>query len=174
MTLEELYELALNTPSDINLHLPILRNLASECSHVTEFGMRGGVSTTALLAAQPDDLVSYDINYCPVADRLRSVAGACRFVFHIADTSSLQIDPTDMLFIDTLHVGPQLTTELINERSVRRYIAMHDTATFGLTGEGGGPGLQASINQFLDEHPEWVIMYRTTKNNGLTVLERPE
>ena len=33
------YELAKNTPSDINEHIDTLYNLAKECSHITEMGV---------------------------------------------------------------------------------------------------------------------------------------
>jgi hypothetical protein len=35
---------AVNTPSDINEHLPLMNLLAKLCIHVTEFGVRHGVS----------------------------------------------------------------------------------------------------------------------------------
>ena len=53
-TLAEQYERARSTPSDINEHCETLRRLASECEHATEFGMRHGVSTVALLAGSLD------------------------------------------------------------------------------------------------------------------------
>ncbi|MGD9307318.1 MAG: glycosyltransferase family 4 protein, partial [Desulfobacterales bacterium] len=43
--LEKIYSQKCETPSDINQHLPILRKYAAQCSHITEFGVRGVVST---------------------------------------------------------------------------------------------------------------------------------
>ncbi len=59
--LETKYRHLCETPSDINDALPVLRQFASKVKHVTEFGIRTAVSTTALLAAQPDRLISYDV-----------------------------------------------------------------------------------------------------------------
>ena len=59
--LEQNYNKALNTPSDIYQHLPTLLKYGKECNHITEFGVRGIVSTWALLMAQPEKLISYDI-----------------------------------------------------------------------------------------------------------------
>src|SRR6185437_11367238 len=58
-TLEELYDHVSRTPHDINEHCWLLRELSSQCEHVTEWGKRHNVSTTALLAGQPKILVSY-------------------------------------------------------------------------------------------------------------------
>lgn len=53
MTLEQKYtELCVN-PSDINEHLPTLKKYAEECDHITEMGVRGIVSTYALLMGKP-------------------------------------------------------------------------------------------------------------------------
>ena len=172
MTLEERYAAMVATPSDINTHLPKLRDLASQCSHVTEFGVRGGVSTTALLAAQPDYLVCYDISYCPVIENLVMIRGKCNLSLTLADTAKVAIAPTDMLFIDTHHTGPQLTAELSNACRVRKYIAMHDTKLYGLIGDRGEPGLLGAIKVFLEANREWKQVYHTDVNCGLTVLER--
>ena len=50
MTLEDMFQKARNTPSDINEHCDKLRELASQSETVIEFGMRHGVLTVALLA----------------------------------------------------------------------------------------------------------------------------
>lgn len=60
MTIEALYQKQLQAHTDIVEHLPTLRKLAAKCKHVTEFDVREGCSTTALLAAQPETLESYD------------------------------------------------------------------------------------------------------------------
>jgi predicted O-methyltransferase YrrM len=101
-------------PSDINEHLDTLRGLARECSHVTEFGTRAGVSTTALLDARPKVLVSYDIDRLSVVAVLEEVARGLRctqFIFRQANVLEVEIEDTDLLFIDTWHVYDQLKEE---------------------------------------------------------------
>lgn len=56
------YERLCRLPSDINEHLPILRQLASSATQVVELGMRTGVSTVALLAGHPRRLLSVDVD----------------------------------------------------------------------------------------------------------------
>ena len=47
LTLEQLFEKARSTKSDINEHCDKLRELAAQADPVVEFGMRHGVSTVA-------------------------------------------------------------------------------------------------------------------------------
>ena len=46
---KELYENSCRERSDINEHLPTLYEYACKCKHITEMGVRTGVSTTAFL-----------------------------------------------------------------------------------------------------------------------------
>lgn len=183
--LEALYALMKDTASDINEHLPMLRELASECEHVTEFGMRTCQSTTALLAAQPETLISWDINPFVIASvncvNLMLNAGRTKFEPRIGDTLKISpIELTDMLFIDSLHTSKQLWAELQRhadpvERRIRKYLVFHDTATFGMKGEDGTePGLRGVIRHFQKNHafPLWELLHDLSNNNGLIVLRR--
>jgi tetratricopeptide (TPR) repeat protein len=172
-TLADLYQAACSTPSDINEHLPILHALAKECTHVTEFGTRTGISTTAFLFAQPETLACYDLHKFPQVDRLRDLAGRTRFVFHQADVRTVAIEETDLLFIDTWHVFGQLQEELrMHAAKARKHIAIHDTNTCGDKGETDGHrGLWPAVEEFLAKGT-FRIKQRFENNNGLTVLER--
>ena len=169
------YVAAINTPGDINEHLQTLFDLADECEHVTEFGVRWGSSTTAFLASRAR-LVSYDIAQHPAARHLFELAReeGKAAEFKVGDTLKIErIFETDLLFIDTLHTYAQLRHELFKfHNSVLKYIVLHDTVTFGQTGEDGGPGLILAVWDFLTTFPEWRIKEHYTNNNGLTVLER--
>lgn len=166
MTIEEKFKELVATPSDINQHLETLREYADKCSHVTEFGVRGCVSLHAFLASKAKKVVAYDI--------LNVAVPECeKLTFICADVLTVQIEPTDLLFIDTLHTYGQLTLELeLHAKNVSRYVAMHDTTMFGANGEDAGPGLNAAITDFLSAHPAWDECYRSEANNGLTILCR--
>lgn len=174
--LADLFAMARDTPSDINEHCRTLRELAEQCEHVTEFGMRGGVSTVALLAGSITGklkrLVSYDTVPTHAAKQLRAVAPD---VFRFVHASSLTatIEETDLLFIDTLHTEAQLLGELTRHHTrVRRWIAMHDTVLYGENGEDGGPGLLPALVKFLESNPDWITWKHYPNNNGLTVLAK--
>jgi glycosyltransferase involved in cell wall biosynthesis/predicted Zn-dependent protease len=172
-TLAELYHLACSTPSDINEHCPALYQLAKQCRHVTEMGTRTGVSTAALLYAQPAKLVCYDVRRFPQVELLQKLAGVTEFVFHEADVMRVQIEPTDLLLIDTWHVYEQLREELrLHSEKARRFIVLHDTTTFAEQGESPGHrGLWPAVEEFLAQGT-FRLKQRYVNNNGLTVLER--
>ncbi len=175
-SLEAHYQALVATPSDINEHLPVLRDLASCCMHVTEMGTRSAVSTAAFLAAQPEKLVCYDLNRSPAFDALAALAGDTELIFYQGDVLTVTIEPTDLLFIDTWHVYQQLHAELERHSAKARHvIVLHDTTTFGECGEAAGHvGLWAAVEEFLATHPEWAMVQRYTNNNGLTILARRE
>ena len=169
-----------DVPHDINEHMPIIRCYAERCEHVTEFGV--GRSSWALLHSRPKVMRSYDIFDRPALySQTRSTdlvpfGTAAGVDIRVEHGNSLQIDiePTDLLFIDTLHTYSQLKQELERHSvKVKRCIVMHDTETFGFVGEDGSqPGLVAAVDDFLSSHHEWSMRDRLKNNNGLTILER--
>lgn len=182
------YERAVNTASDINEHLPVLYNLARECSHVTEFGVRDGKSTRAFLYADVT-LRSYDLYLDENVIKLFLIADEhnkdAKYIK--GDSTKVNIEETDLLFIDTWHCYNQVKKELDKHHSrVREYIVFHDTHSFGLFGErfSGSEtqiltgieenplGILPAIIEFMIEHPEWKFHIHRKNNNGLTVLKR--
>lgn len=171
--LEQCYEHFRNDASNINEHLNVLRRLANECSHVTELGTGEGRATSALLAAQPGKLVTVDKEDCR-NERLLGLAGLTELVYLQDDTRDIELEPTDMLFIDTYQTRDQIATELARHgHSVRRIIAIHDTSTFGETGEDGGPGITPAIQEWLQTHQaDWFEAETYRHNNGMQVFRR--
>ena len=169
MTQEDLeikYQELCKTPSDINEHLPILREFADKCEHITEMGVRGCVSLHAFLVSKARKVVAIDIMATGMPD-------VEKLNFIVADDLKIEIEPTDFLFIDTMHNYVQLKQELdLHAHKASKYIGFHDTAYFGINGDDGGRGLIPAINEFLETHKEWKIVYQTDNNNGLTIIER--
>lgn len=175
MELNKLYQEKCNEVSDIYYHLPKLKELASQSNHVTEFGVRSGNSTIALLAGEPQTLISYDVN--PAPHFLLSLKHNTNFQFNQKNVLHVTIEPTDFLFIDTLHTYQQLYQELnLHSSKVRKWIAFHDTETFGLVGENYEgkvvQGLRKAIYEFLEQNQNWNKIYHSSENNGLTVIEK--
>ena len=179
---------------DINEHLPTLRKYAEQCNHVTEMGTRFAISTFALLIANPNKVVSIDMNYHffkPYENEINNFANQCgtSFQFIEDDVLKMDIEQTDMLFIDTLHTYNQLSKELRkHEKSVNKWIVLHDTITFGERDEdfyqNGNisdevsnqlvekRGLYTALTDFLEENKNWKIKEHFTNNNGLTIIEK--
>jgi predicted O-methyltransferase YrrM len=166
-------------PGDFRDHMHTLTLLAAQCLHITEFGTSCGISTSALMFAQPQRLITYDIRRherVAVLERLAAAKGIA-FEFRQQSTAALlDIEETDLLFIDTWHVACQLEKELKHAARVRRYIVMHDTVTFGTRPESGNEqGLLSALVPFLKvTKGHWRLSVHYPHNNGLTVLHRVE
>ena len=179
---------------DIHEHLLTLRNLATECEHVTEFGTRFGISTAALICGQPDKVVTYDLNaqffepYRFETEALAQTAGV-EFQTVEGDVLGVDIEETELLFIDTFHTYNQLTAELSkHSRKVKKYIVLHDTVTYGTRDEEpydngmvstyldglqrASTGLWMALEDFLEGNADWKLDIHYENNNGLTVLKR--
>ncbi|HEY4260896.1 MAG TPA: class I SAM-dependent methyltransferase [Schlesneria sp.] len=168
-----MYAKSVRRPSDIWEHLPYLRQLGSQVKTITEFGTRHGISTIAFLASKPEWLCCYDIHLTPEA--LGIGASSSRVTMHQANVLEIDIDPVDLLFIDTWHTYEQLRQEFRRHApKARKFIVLHDTTSFGTRGEDGGQGLWPAVEEFLKDHPEWAIERKVEFNNGLTTLRRCE
>lgn len=169
--LEELFQRAAATKSDINEHCSKLRELSSQCEAVVEFGHRPEVSTVALLAGQPRRFITYAPRPPGNLPQLQEHCGRTKFEFRSGDSLSATIPPCDLLFIDTKHNAAQLWAEFQRHAaSVSRFIVLHDTQIYGLRGDDGQAGLLSAVRRLVSEKPEWAIVYHTSANHGLTVL----
>src|ERR1039458_1636979 len=195
------YKLKCSTRTDINRHLPTLYKYAKRCQSISEFGVRGIISTWAFLRGLLDnnnktkELICVDIEIIRGMDEVQEIAGnngiSLKFLHH--DSATCSIPSVDLLYIDTWHVYGHLKRELNNHHAkVRKYIIMHDTEIDSILGESlregwnikeqseksGYPeddircGLRKAIDEFLAENPEWKLLRRYCHNNGLTILAR--
>lgn len=175
-TIEQMYMIKCSEPSDINEHLPTLYEFAKKVKNITEFGVRNVVSTWAFANSFPEKLLCVDIIKQPEVNDLLQICKNqnLNIEFKEANTLSINIEPTDLLFIDTWHSYIQLKNELqIHHSKVNNYIIMHDTITFcNKDQEGPGPGLCPAIKEFLNEHKEWTELCTYSNNNGLTILKK--
>ena len=173
MNFEQEYLDACNRSTDINEHLPTLSDLTSECTHVTELGVGWAQSTRAFLR---HDIEMHSYEYMPqpgIKEYFQEARDSGRDVtLHIADTRKIEIEPTDFLFVDSLHIYEQVQKELeLHADKAKKYIGFHDTTSFEHSGEFGGRGIWPAIQEFMDTHPEWQLLKRYTNNNGLTILK---
>lgn len=196
LELEERYIHHCREYSDIYEHLPLLKQLASQCSSAVEIGVRTMVSSWAILeglASSSSDVRGYlgiDIE-SPPSDTLRvarrlAEANGIGFQFWQANDMAVDIEPTDFLFIDSLHTYCHLTYELEKfSPKVGRFIALHDTndplddvvyrgdnSEYPLWIDRHKRGLWLAVEDFLKRHPEWELYERRFNNYGLTILRR--
>jgi len=172
MTLNEIYDNKCRTISDINEHLPVLKEYGEKVDHITEMGVRSIVSTYALLAAKPKKMISYDIVYVDTS-HINSLVEETDYSFIVGDTRTISIEPTELLFIDTLHNYEQLKQELyLHAPKTSKFIILHDTETFGIRGETESEGLIKALNEFLETNSIWTIHLQLKNNNGLTILKK--
>ena len=191
--LEEKVNEIYKTSSDINEHIPTILKYGQECDHITEMGVRGILSTWAWLASAPaEKFISYDLyhpshwggNIEEVEDTAR--AYGINYEFKQADVLKIDIEDTDLLFIDTWHHYNQLKAELKKHSTkVRKYICFHDTTSYEhksepTTSENDfrgelqwDKGLWDAVSEFLEENKDtWKLKERFTNNNGFTIIER--
>ena len=188
-------------PSDINEHLPTLYKYATECETILETGVRGCVSSWALVYGLLNNnsvnkaIILNDISPCNI-DELLAHTKDLPIIVQYKWVNNLELEipyNVDLTFIDTWHVYGQLKRELEKfSKITMKYIIMHDTTVDEWEGESirlhsnidaqvkfsGFPrdeitrGLWPAISEFLSVHPEWVLHERFTNNNGLTILKR--
>jgi hypothetical protein len=188
----EKYKQLSETRSDINEHLNTLKKYTEECDTIVEMGVRRIVSTWAFLAGNPKKLTSLDLhhpdkfggNIQEVYDVVKSTDIDFSFVEY--DSLTYNLEPCDLLFIDTWHDYLQLKKELTRHHTkVKKYIIFHDTVSFGFNNESEyddynntrpetnlPKGLYPAIEEFLYHHRNWIIWEKKPNNNGLTILKR--
>ena len=171
---EQDYLDAVQRDTDIHEHLELIAQLASECKHSTELGVGYAQSTRAFLRYDNEHHAYEFRPYDVVLEYFKNARESGRNVtLHVADTRQVEIAPTDIMLVDSLHQYEQVQTELaLHADKVSKYILFHDTTTFAINGEFGGKGIWPAVQEFIDSHPEWQMIERRTNNNGLTVLKR--
>lgn len=197
--LRNIYISHCNQKSDINEHIPVLKDLARQCKSVIEIGIRSMVSTWGVLQGLAEQN-NEDCNYLgidldmPPTDKFNTARSLCnqlgiKFDFWQANDMTIQIPETDLLFIDSLHTYCHLTYELeAFAPNTRMYIALHDTSEpwgeiddtsyhgdyseYPAHYDRNKKGLWAAVQDFLMRHPEWTLHERRTNCHGFTILRR--
>lgn len=189
--IDEKFKINCQEPSDINEHLPTLLKYGKECEHITELGVRWVSSTWSLLLSNPKKMISIDIVKHPNIDEVIELSKEYNidYTFIESDVLDMEIENTDLLFIDTLHTYNQLIKELeLHSIKVSKYIILHDTVTFGNTDEiiydessnliknqtVTKTGLKTAALDFLNSEigKDWLIFEEYFNNNGLLIMKK--
>jgi hypothetical protein len=145
-TIQTKYTDLCNKSSDINEHLPTIYRYAKECTSIFETGVRGCISSWALvhgLLENPSTsgkryMLLNDIDECNITEFLKSTNDLdVDIEYQWMNNLNLQMNRTiDMTFIDTWHVYGQLKRELAKFAPItNKYIIMHDTTVDEIYGE---------------------------------------
>jgi len=178
MTLTEEYDRLAATPSDIYEHLPRFVSLVHEldAKHVIELGTRSGVSTVAWLhglTATGGRLTSVDIDAAPDIGW-----PALDWEFIRGDDCDpavmTQLDPADIVFIDTSHLYDHTLRELYLYRWLVKgggVIVLHDTELRHPEGAPLKPAfpVRTAVEDFIADTGYTFTNYLNC--NGLGVIE---
>ena len=154
-------------------------------------GIRWVSSTWPLLLSNPKKMISVDIVKHPNIDEVIVLSKEYNidYTFIESDVLDMEIENTDLLFIDTLHTYNQLIKELeLHSIKVSKYIILHDTVTFGNTDEiiydessnliknqtVTKTGLKTAALDFLNSEigKDWLIFEEYFNNNGLLIMKK--
>lgn len=201
LELEKTYLAYCSESSDINEHLPVLREIASQCASAVEIGIRSMVSTWGIIIGLSENVsgkgsyIGIDLDLPPwdTLQKARVLAESQNVSFQFWKGNDMQIDipQSDMLFIDSLHTYCHLTYELEKfSPKVNKFIALHDTSDpwgtrdddqyhgdyseYDSSFNKEKRGLWPAVVDFLERHPEWCLHERRLNSHGLTVLKRIE
>ena len=153
---------------DMVPHLGHLMDLASTAKVVAEFGVRGAVSSWAILDGLPEDgrLYSVDIDpLCPIPPRVTSDP---RFKFIVGDSVTVPLPKhVDFVMIDSSHEYDQTVRELDRAASLNPVvIALHDYLY------ADTPDVKRAIDGWLEGDVPYVLEVVHPSTWGLAVLRR--
>ena len=169
-TLDDLFKRAGSEPSLMVAHVAKLRDLASQSEVVLELDRQQGVSTVALLAGQPKQLISVGPDG-PLVKVLQDRTGATQLT-PVAQTPDPENLLCDLLVVDGEQTADGLWRVLqeLGPKALR-WIAIHNTVAFGELSRGGrSPGVLHALRRWLRENKEWSVLYHSQASGGLTVL----
>jgi len=140
----------------------------SNLETITEFGHYQGCSTAAWLKCKPKNLTTVDIGLWLDQQIYQQIAKENHINFKciIANDLEINITPTDLLFIDTMHSEEHTYQELKkHSNQVKKYLTFHDVNPKRFETYKG-------IDRWLLETNEWETFYHDTNDCGFLVLKR--
>ncbi len=117
---------------DMAPHIATLTRYAKECQKIVEFGVRGAVSTWALLDGLPEDGHMWSVEINGNHNMPPRVTGDPRWTLIIGDDTDPKVqaqlpNPCDLVFIDTSHEYEHTCVELAFAATLSpARIVMHD------------------------------------------------
>ncbi len=135
---------------------------------ITEFGPFQGCSTAAWISLRPKKFVTVDRGVSldiPVFQQAAEEVGVS-FKFVIGNDIEIDIEPCELLFIDTMHTEDHTFNELQRHADkISKYLVFHDVNPNRFDTLKG-------INKWWVNHSEWHLKYQDFEDCGFMVLEK--
>ena len=154
---------------DFSSRMDAMQNLFKDVKTITELGTFQGCSTSAWLKLRPKKLITIDIK--PYLDKdIFEIAAkeiGVHFEYIIADDMTINIEPCDLLFIDTSHTEEHTYQELKRHgNKALKYIAFHDVVE---PKHQTMPGIKRYLQENINK---WEIFYKDLVGDGFLVLKK--
>ena len=151
---------------------PTLLECARECTTITEFGIFKGCGLATFSSLPNKKVIGYDITLdlvSPIIDDIRRlIPKSTELIIRKGNTLDIDIEQTDMLFVDTVHRYDHVKKELIrHSERVNKYIVIHDVNYPKV----GNPKVRQACYEFADTQG-WNVTRDITEYTGLIRLER--
>jgi predicted dithiol-disulfide oxidoreductase (DUF899 family) len=153
---------------DMHRRIDFIQQTFTGVQTITEFGPFQGCSTAAWLSLRPKKFVTVDQGISLDVDLYKKAAQEINVDFQFIQSSDLEIDiePCELLFIDTVHTAEHTYQELQRHADkISQYLVFHDVAE---------PRFRtlAGIRNWWKFHPEWKLKYQDSDDCGFLVLEK--
>ena len=179
-TLEEyykkLYELQAKGHGEDYLHVHLeIRHHVKEGMSYTELGVNQGATLAAAMLKNPSKVRGYDITlswYNKAKHLFEAYAAEHNIDFKVfeADTHKITIEPTDVLYIDTVHKYDHLKKELaLHGNKALKKIIFHDMYHIKT---GKETGLQKAVLEFVASNKGWQVVTTCRTSVGYMTIHR--
>lgn len=197
-TLSELHDSYMSEEDKSSWYLGKLSNLASKhnVDTITELGIFQGHSICAFLRGNPKKVIGYDIDLSHVnQDVLKKFANDknIELEFYEGDSLQINIQETDLLFLDSRHFYEHVILELQRHAPMtKKYIIVHDVnypydkkvmmwryindlikrpkselvwATYTYK------KVRQAVEEFLNDNKDWTLLEDVKENSGMMILK---
>lgn len=174
-TLEEYYDKLYKLQADAHgkdymlVHNEIKEKIQG-CNSYTELGVNQGATLAVAVLENIKTIRAYDIALKPynfAKDLFNTYANDHNIDLKVFETDTLKcnIDPVDVLYIDTRHLYNHLKQELqLHGDKAMKYIIFHDTFAQS--------ELKKAILEFVNQHSDWSVITDCKVSVGFMTIKK--
>jgi predicted O-methyltransferase YrrM len=153
---------------DMSSRMDFIQLMFKGIKTITELGTFQGCSTSAWLKLEPKKLLTVDIERYLDEEIFKQAAKEINvdFKYVIQDDLTINLDPCELLFIDTSHVEEHTYLELQRHADkATQYIVFHDIVEPRFCTMPG-------IRRWWKNNPQWIERYKDLNECGFLVLQK--